>query len=191
MANTEYSAEEFKALKDRANLMGISFSPNISANTLAKRIDNALSSQGLESEESTPEREHKVDTISHEQFTKETQNKRFKDASKLVRIRLTCMNPEKGKWPGEIFSVGSAKLGTFKRFVPFNAEEGWHIPRVMLEMIKDRKYSSFYTVKDSKGREITRSKLVPEFSVEILPPLTAEERKDISIKKAMAEGKSE
>ena len=110
-----------------------------------------------------------------------------KRASRLVRIRINCMNPNKKAWQGEIFTVSNSSAGTFKKFVPFSAENGWHIPQIMLGMIQDRKFVEHYIAgKDSRGREIKRHKLVKEFAIEILPPLNAKEINDLRIQQGLA-----
>lgn len=110
----------------------------------------------------------------------------MKEATKLVRIRVTCMNPAKKEWEGEIFTVGNSVIGTHKRFVPFNADEGWHVPQIMLDMIKNRECQVFITEKSKHGVSVRRGKLIKEFAVEVLPPLTEEELKDLAQRQAMA-----
>jgi hypothetical protein len=97
------------------------------------------------------------------------------------------MNPAKKEWEGEIISVGSARIGTYKKYVPFNTgSEGWHIPKIMYDFLKERKCSVFQTILDNKGNKVRRSRLVPEFSIEVLPPLTREELKELARTQAMS-----
>jgi hypothetical protein len=96
------------------------------------------------------------------------------------------MNPAKKEWEGEIFSVGNAVVGSFTKYVPFNAEEGWHVPHMIYQMICDRQCQVFYTVSDSRGNKTRRGKLIKEFSVEVMPQLTAEELHDLAQRQAMS-----
>lgn len=98
------------------------------------------------------------------------------------------MNPNKRSWEGEIVSVGSAKLGTFKKFIPFNAEEGYHIPQIIFDELKNRKCTIFVSGKGPRGEKITKSKLINEFALEVLPPLGAEELKVLASRQALANG---
>jgi hypothetical protein len=98
------------------------------------------------------------------------------------------MNPAKKEWDGEIISVGSAKIGTFKKFVKFNTEEGWHIPNIIYEYIKERKCSIFFTEKNHIGQKVRKAKLVNEFNLEVLPPLTKDELKSLAQRQAMEAG---
>jgi hypothetical protein len=109
-----------------------------------------------------------------------------KNEAKLVRIRLTCMNPAKKEWDGEIITAGNAGVGSFKKFVPFNAEEGWHVPRIIFQVLKDRQCPVFYTDKVKNGVTMRRSKLIKEFAIEVLDPLTQEELHDLAQRQAMA-----
>lgn len=110
------------------------------------------------------------------------------NAGRLVRIRLTCMNPNKKNWTGEIISAGSAKVGTFKKFIPFNSEEPYHVPWILYQELKDRKCRIGTTVKLPNGMEVNRNKLINEFAIEILPPLTKQELEELKQRQAMAAG---
>ena len=122
--------------------------------------------------------------------TQETENqrrlRRKREASELVRIRLTCMNPNKREWEGEIFSAGNSLVGTFTKYVPFNVDDGWHVPQIILEMIRARQCQIFYTEKSRNGVNVRKGKLIKEFNVEVLPPLTPAELHDLAQRQAMA-----
>lgn len=115
---------------------------------------------------------------------------RKKLLNRLVRIRMTCMNPAKREWEGEIFSVGSAKNGTFKKYVPFDGRE-WHVPQIIYDAIKERKCTIFHTVKDTRGQKIRKGRLIDEFAVEVLPPLTPKELSDLRKTQALADGQTQ
>lgn len=166
------TTDELSALKARADLLGISYHPSIGLEKLRDKVNAALAS-GEQSEGSV--KDDAAERI-------ELQNK----AAELVRIRVTCMNPAKKEWEGEIFTTGNSVVGTFKKFVPFNADEGWHVPRIILEMIQQRQCQIFTTVKSKNGVAVRQGKLIKEFAVEILPPLTEEELKDLAQRQAMA-----
>lgn len=181
---------ELETLKKRADLMNIKYHPKIGLDKLKAKIELVLE----------PNTEPKVSTtqllnttinkkkyhITHDQFLKERTTQIRKNVNRLVRIRVSCMNPNKSQWEGEIISVGSAKLGTFKKYVPFNAEDGWHVPSIIYDAMKERKYSAFTTVKGPRGEKIRKGKLVPEFNIEVLPPLNTAELKALAQRQAMA-----
>ena len=110
-----------------------------------------------------------------------------KTLSSLKRCTVMCMNPMKKEWAGEILSVGSAKWGTFKKYIPFNGEP-YHIPKIIYDMMKERKCTIFYTVKqkDGRGGDIRKGKLIPEFNIVDLPPLTSAELKQLADKQLLA-----
>ncbi len=115
-------------------------------------------------------------------------NRLRKEASALVRVRVTCMNPNKKEWKGEIFTASNSIVGTFRKYVQFNTEDGWHVPQIILNMIKARQFQTFYTIKNERGVAVRKGKLVPEFAVEVLPPLTEEELLELSRRQALAGG---
>lgn len=172
--------DELEALKARANLLGVKFHPSISLEKLREKVNAAVTSEGEAEEPSNSPSETKQETIGEKR-------KRLKaEALKLVRIRLTCLNPAKKEWEGEIITVGNSLIGSVKKFVPFNADDGWHVPHVIYQQLKERQCQVFYTATDARGNKVRKGKLIKEFAIEVLPPLTKEELDELARRQAMA-----
>lgn len=168
--------DELEALKARANLLGVKFHPSISLEKLREKVNAAVTSE----EEAKASEEPKQETIGEKR-------KRLKaEALKLVRIRLTCLNPAKKEWEGEIITVGNSLIGSVKKFTPFNADDGWHVPHVIYQQLKERQCQIFYTATDARGNKVRKGKLIKEFAIEVLPPLTKEELEELARRQAMA-----
>ena len=169
--------DELASLKQRADMLGISYHPSIGLEKLRDKVNAALTPQ---EEEAPKETKSAVES--------ETQRRiRLRDeAAKLVRIRVTCMNPNKKEWEGEIITAGNAGVGTYKKYVPFNADEGWHVPNIIYQVLKDRECQVFYTVTGPRGNKFRKGKLIKEFAIEVLPPLSEDELKDLAQRQAMA-----
>lgn len=178
-------SDELTALKARADLMGISYHPSIGLDKLKAKVNERLvpADEVVTKAKDVVKKEEKL-FLTAQEYNKDRKVRGRREANRLVRVRVTCMNPNKKNWEGEIISVGSAKLGTFKKFVPFNLESGYHIPYIIYKVMKDRKCSIPVTGKDAKQGEANRSKVIPEFSIEVLPPLTAKELNDLAIQQA-------
>jgi hypothetical protein len=174
-------ADELAALKARADMMGISYHPSIGLEKLRDKVNGALTAK--------PEDEEKP-AVEVAPAGVETENQKRarlrREASRLVRIRVTCMNPAKAEWQGEIFSVGNSVVGSFTKYVPFNADEGWHVPEIILKALRERQCQVFYTVPDSRGNKVRKGKLIKEFAIEELPPLTKEELAELAQRQAMS-----
>lgn len=188
---------ELELLKERADLMGITYHPNIGVEKLKAKINERQNSVDKNSEYGQEE----VDTINDAEAVQKASKvpakavptpqqdaaMRRKKALKLVRIRVSCMNSLKGNMEGEIFSCGNAEIGMVKKFVPFNAEDGWHVPQIIVDFIKNKKFMTHYGVKVG-NKKIKKNRLVSEYSVEILPPLTSQELDELKQRQAMAQG---
>jgi hypothetical protein len=173
--------DELAALKARADMMGINYHPSIGLEKLRDKVNAAVNGEAEKQE--TPA----AAVTAAGQETEGQRIKRLKDdAHRLVRVRLTCMNPAKNEWPGEIISVGNAVVGSVSKYIPFNAEDGWHIPNIILQHLKERQCQVFTTVQDSRGNKTRKGKLIREFNIEELPPLTPEELHDLAQRQAMA-----
>ena len=178
----QLAAAELEALQNRARLLNIQFHPKIGADKLREKIAAALA--GEESNNTDED----ADSVPEGESENQRRMRLKKEAMALVRIRLTCMNPLKKEWEGEFISTGNNATGTIKRYIPFNAEDGWHVEKMILEQLRERQCTTFYTEKDDKGRKIRKAKLIREFAIEVLPPLTEKELKDLAQRQAMARG---
>lgn len=103
----------------------------------------------------------------------------------LIRVNLTCMNPSKREWDGEIFTVGNALIGSYSKFTPFNTEDGWHIPRILYNMLRDRECQIFVTTTDERRNKIRKGKMIKEFAISVLDPLTPEELQELKERQAL------
>ena len=101
------------------------------------------------------------------------ENSVMRRAMKLIRVRISCNDTNKRNYKGEIFTVQNSVIPSIKKFVPFNVPT--HVPQIMYDMIKERQLQIFYEERSSTGRKIKKSRLIPEYNVDVLPPLTAKE----------------
>lgn len=173
---------EVQALQDRCKELGVKFHHMHGPEKLQELIDAHEQDQAL----AVPE--EPVVPMPAERYNRERQAQRKREAGRLVRCRIQCLDPMKASWPGELISVGSAKLGTFKKYVPFNTGKPYHLPQIIFDFLKDRECSFWFTYENKLGHKLRRSKQGKAFALEVLPPLTKEELKDMSLKKARAEG---
>jgi hypothetical protein len=175
---------ELELLKEEATKLGITFSGNIGAPALLAKIDafkevNATTS--AEPELVVPTTEYKV----QESAATAAQRKR-KEANKLVRIVATCMNPNKKAMTGEFFSVSNAIIGTVKKYVHFDAEDGWHVPAIIVDHLRERRCQIFVPAVTTTGKKIMKGKSIKEFNVAVLPPLTTKEVTALAERQALA-----
>jgi len=180
--NDELSLAEaaLEELKARATMLGVKFHPSISAEKLREKLAEHAAAQ----EANQPAAPEPVVAAAE---TAGQKRKRLQDEqTKLVRVRLTCMNPNKREWEGELFSIGNNVVGTIKKYVPFNAPNGWHIPQIMLNMIQERQCQIFENKKAKNGVTVRQGKLIKEFAIEILDALTPEQLHDLAQQQAMA-----
>lgn len=177
--------DELTTLKARADMLGVSYHPSIGVEKLRDKIAAALASD--ESAKKAEEAQPETVTAVTEETAGQKRARLRREANELIRVRITCMNPAKREWDGEIFTVGNAAVGSIKKYVPFNAEEGWHIPRIMYEQIVSRQCQIFVSSKSKHGVTVRQGKLIREFAVEVLPPLTQDELDELARRQAMAQ----
>lgn len=179
--------DELTMLKDRAKVMGVPFSNNIGIDALRKRIDDKLAGMSSSDEDEKPLVE--VNALTGEAPadpaveipTPTLRQYLFDDSMKLIRVKITNLDPKKREWPGEIKTVANKYIGTVRKFIPFGdaTDEGYHIPNCILRMLKRCKYQDIKVIKKN-GKESITSRWVSEYAIEILPPLTQAELKQLA-----------
>ena len=101
-----------------------------------------------------------------------------KRAMKLTRVVVVPNDSTMANYPGLIFTVGASGINNgqmIKKFVPFNNEEGWHVPQIILDQIENAQMQKFKTVTRANGEKVLEPYNAKKFNVQILPPLNKEE----------------
>lgn len=179
--------DELSMLKQRARMMGINFSNNISVETLKAKIEEKMSPKKDDAQSAAPELQDPATPVAVKKLTLRQQIQR--ENMKLVRLRITNMDPKKKDLPGEVFTVANSYLGTVRKFIPYGevTENGYHVPYVIYKMMKRRKFQNIRTFKDRQTNQIRiETSWASEFALEVLPPLTKQELKDLATAQAAA-----
>jgi hypothetical protein len=184
---------ELEVLKSRATAMGITFSNNIGVDALRAKVhakmegeedpDNGRSidpdvttSDAAEQDElPTPGKNvaPPVKTLTKREQIDATRADQLNTQMRLVRLRISNMDPKKKDLPGEILTIGNDFIGTVKKFIPFGefTDDGFHVPFCLYQMMKERKFLDIRTTKKGGQIQVTQ-RWVNEFALEELPPLT-------------------
>jgi hypothetical protein len=171
-------------LMQKARTMGITFSNNISEEALAEKVNTKLNGEVAAREDKSELNPLAGDKLGAAPAAKKSLRQRIWDEEMaLVRVRITNMDPKKKELRGEIMTVANDYLGTVRKFVPFgeDTDEGYHVPKCLLTMMQERKFLQIREVRDRKtGTVRPETAWVREFAIEILPPLTPEELKQLA-----------
>lgn len=198
-AETQSIETEEQVLRRKCALMGIKVHHRAGIKTMEEAIKahqakiakeerkKSKELSGVEVVQSDEERLYMTEEEYQEQMIKDNRA----SAGSLVRVRVQCLNPIKKGWPGEIISVGSARMGTYKKYVPYNGETPYHVPHIIYQELLNRKCRIGYTIKGPNGQLINKYKLVNEFAIEKLPPLSDGELRELARRQAMTNSGAE
>ena len=169
--------DELSVLKQRATMMGIQFSNNIGLETLRKKIEDKM--EGRAEADAAPQINPLAGETTAQPVKRKTlRQKLYDEQMKLVRIRVTNLDPKKKDLPGEVITVANEHLGTVRKFVPFGevTDDGYHVPYCIYRFMEKRKFLNIRIVKDRRtGQERVESNWVKEFALEVLPQLTPQQ----------------
>lgn len=191
----EQAVDELTLLKERAKVMGIPFSNNISLETLRKRVADKMEGKDEAPEVNAltgdPEIAHAMAAKPLNQQANEVALRKLMYAKQMrqVRVRITNMDPKKKDLPGEIWTVANEYLGTVRKFVPYGeqTDDGFHIPYCLYRLLDSKRFLHIRDVKDRTTGIVRQDKVwAKEFSLDVLPTLTQGELDRLAAAQAAA-----
>jgi hypothetical protein len=99
-------------------------------------------------------------------------------ALRMQRIVVSPNDPLMSSYNGLIFTAGSSAVNKgrmIKKYVPFNNDEGWYVPQIIVDQIDAAQMQKFRSVTAPNGDKVLEPYLTKKFNVQILPPLTPAE----------------
>lgn len=190
----ETKPREIDLLKARADQLGIPYKGNIGADALKKKIEAKLN------DEDDSDDDDDQDDGAAKGKTGETSRKKSraeieaeiranlqKEKMKLIRCRIYNLDPTKNELHGDFITVANRYLGTVRKYIPYGEQTdgGYHIPKVLFDELKRRRFQQVRT-KTVKGQIKVETRMVPEFSIEVLEPLTPEELNELALNQQAA-----
>ena len=194
--NTDAQAvDELTFLKERAKVMGIPFSNNISLETLRKRVADKMEGKDEAPEVNAltgdPEIAQAMAAKPLDPKANAVALRKLMHATQMrqVRVRITNMDPKKKDLPGEIWTVANEYLGTVRKFVPYGeqTDDGFHIPYCLYRLLDSKRFLHIRDVKDRTTGIVRQDKVwAKEFSLDVLPTLTQGELDRLAAAQAAA-----
>ena len=191
----EQAVDELTLLKERAKVMGIPFSNNISLETLRKRVADKMEGKDEAPEVNAltgdPEIAQALVTKPLDPKANAVALRKLMHATQMrqVRVRVTNMDPKKKDLPGEIWTVANEYLGTVRKFVPYGeqTDDGFHIPYCLYRLLDSKRFLHIRDVKDRTTGIVRQDKVwAKEFSLDVLPTLTQGELDRLAAAQAAA-----
>lgn len=191
----EQAVDELTLLKERAKVMGIPFSNNISLETLRKRVADKMEGKDEAPEVNAltgdPEIAQAMAAKPLNQKANAVALRKLMYAKQMrqVRVRITNMDPKKKDLPGEIWTLANEYLGTVRKFVPYGeqTDDGFHIPYCLYRLLDSKRFLHIRDVKDRTTGIVRQDKVwAKEFSLDVLPTLTQAELDRLAAAQAAA-----
>ena len=169
---------ERELLKQKADLLGLTYASNISTDKLRDLINQA--NEPVEVKQDT--------SVNESGSSEEDEAMALRlELTKKIRVMITCNDPLMKDWdmtPYYSFSNSTITLDSIT--IPLGVE--WHIPNAYVGMLQAMECKIPVKTKDEKGRPITTRRTVKKYNVNILPPLTAEELEALKMAQVMRDG---
>ena len=169
---------ELELLRERAGFMSLPWSEDTTVEELKAAINAKLDGDDSKAPaKSEPDLEVTEAPAPKKKNAAMTLRKALvQENMRLVRLRITNLDPKDKDLFGQIYTVDNEYLGTVSRFIPFGeaTDNGTHIEYCLYKLLRSQKFLQIKTVgKGINARQETS--WVRKFALEILPPLTDKE----------------
>ena len=151
--------QEREALKARCQLLGIQTQGNQSNETLRALIRAKQEDMDAAARQANPAAFDEA-VVTSEGRTPSLREYLKSEALKLVRVRISCMNPQLAKLGSVIITTGNEYIGTVRKVVFFGekTENGYHIPQIILNVLQRRKFQQIVEVRGHQGHMVPRAR---------------------------------
>lgn len=169
---------ERELLKQKADLLGLTYASNISTDKLRDLINQANEPVEVKQDTSVNKAGSSVED--------EAMALRL-ELTKKIRVMITCNDPLMKDWDMTPYYSFSNSIVTLpKQTFPLNVE--WHVPKAYFDMMNAMECRIPVKSKDEKGRTITISKMIKKYNITVLPPLTEDELEALKQAQIMRDG---
>lgn len=193
--------ESIEELRDAATSLELKYSGNTGIDTLRTKILtylNETSTQEIdfgghdeEIEIAPPLQKEKMVTtaqlIAMDASLEKNPNVRRQiiraQALRLMRVKITNLDPNDSVLSGAIISVQSKYTGKVAKYVPFGeeSENGYHIPKIIYDHLKTQKFVLRKEVKGGRfGVKTYKTTMVNKFLIEDLDPLSRSDIQELA-----------
>ena len=179
-----------KEISDKLAEHGVKMHFNSKRTKLVEALNNINGNEDTKMEATVIETTNKTVLVTDDMLDDfkidgvELEGLRNNDAMKLIRVIVRPNDPLKLESGGEIFTYGSNVINNgkaVKKYIPFNNEEGWHIPNIIYQNIIATECQIFKKV-TRNGQDTMEAVKIKAYNVEVLPALTQAEIDKIAIK---------
>ena len=105
-------------------------------------------------------------------------------ALRLHRVKITNLDPSDSQLNGAIITAVNKFTGKVAKYIPFGDEEapnGYHIPEILLNQLKNTKFPLRREIKGGAfGVKRYKTTMINKFNIETLPPLTKKEIEELA-----------
>ncbi len=193
MAELTEKQKRIEALKEKCDEYGITYAPQAGESKLQQLLDAYYKEQeelsGMQNNVTTAdvdETEEETSTDEKPLTKAELYEQVKREATKLIRVRITCMDPAFKKRKSDLFKVSNKAIGIVGRCVQFDGKPT-HVEQVILDVMRAKRFQMFEeeTVQTAFGpRKVKKGRQVPSFAIEVLSPLTEKELKELAADQA-------
>lgn len=108
-----------------------------------------------------------------------SKQQKINNATKQLRVIVTCHNPNKHKWQGETITAAN-DFAKEEKYILFN--EPYHVPKIILKYLEEKEFQEHYeTISPVTGKKVKATRNKKEFTVTHLAALTEKEIEELAV----------
>ena len=159
---------DLEAVREKATELGVKWHPAMKAATVQQKIDEFL-------EVNAPT--YIAPSVLHE-TPAQTQARKLREATALIPITVTSMDPADASITAVTVSVGNRKIGQITKVIPFGFK--WYMPALLVKEMEQKMFVRNSMIPLPGGTERLNSQWIKKYAIQYHPMPTPQELRDLA-----------
>lgn len=174
---------DLETVRAKAKELGVAYHPAQKAETIQFNIDAFLAAkQDAAAVEAITTSEPAV--VPKKETPEEELARLMAEATHLIPVTVTSMDPQDANVTAAVISVGNAKLGQITKAIPFGFK--WYMPKILVDQMEAQIFCRSAMVPAPGGTERVNTQWIKKYAIQYHPQPTPQELADLA--KAQAVG---
>lgn len=152
----ELSLESVRA---KATELGLDYHPAMKAETIQKLIDTHLAENG--GDQTAPVVKEVVESEA------DIEKRFLKEATALIPVTITSMDPADSAITSIAVSVGNRKLGQITKVIPFGQK--WYMPKILVDHLEAQQFCRSSMIPVPGGQERLNTQWIKKYAIQYHP----------------------
>jgi len=159
---------DIEVVRAKATELGVKWHPAMKAETIQLKIDEFLEGYAPT---------HIAPSVKDETAA-QTEARLLREATALIPVTVTSMDPADASVTAATISVGNRKLGQITKVIPFGHK--WFMPKILVDEMEQKMFVRNAMIPTPGGNERLNTQWIKKYAIQYHPAPTPEEMAELA-----------